>query len=148
MADPDVSKQANSKEEESSDDNDRSFRRRIGICDPSSSSKLENNPVILKKNPMFFRRLYSLMTVIGRPRIMMDCLSLSTNLNIRVENGTSLRSRRKRSRWSCTLECTEISMDKRIQERWCRKVCRFPMVEFFPKRHQQSQIRALRNFSE
>ena len=92
MADPDVShnvpgitlfkEQANSKEEESSDDDDRSFRRRIGICDPSSSSKLEKNPVTLKKNPMLFSKT---LTVIGRPfqkiRIMMDCLSLSAQIS-------------------------------------------------------------------
>ena len=53
--------QANSKEEESSDDDERSFRRRIGISDPSSSSsKMEKNHVLLKKNPMCRAKTYYL----------------------------------------------------------------------------------------
>ena len=71
MADPRIShnvlsstllkEQAKSKEEKSSDDDERSFRRRIGISDPSSSSsKMEKNPVILKKNPMCRAKTYYL----------------------------------------------------------------------------------------
>ena len=36
-----------------SDDDDRSFRRRIRISDPWSSSKMDKNPVVLKKNPKY-----------------------------------------------------------------------------------------------
>ena len=50
-----LKEQADSKEEESSDDDERSFWRRSSTFDPSSSSKLGKNPVVLKENPMYLR---------------------------------------------------------------------------------------------
>ena len=64
--DPDVShnvpssnllkEEANSKGENDSDDDERSFRRRSSTIDPASSSKLEKNPIILREKPMYFTK--------------------------------------------------------------------------------------------
>ena len=107
--------QANSKREENSDDDDRSFWRRTSISDASGSSKREKNHVDPMKNHMYRAKAVlsheKILKIIPRNRNYQGWSFSAKNFEIDVEDDASLRStKREKSRWSCTLEYTEINI--------------------------------------
>ena len=105
--------------------------------------KMEKSRIVLKKMQCIVRPLFLLTIGIGR--LFKEILSMKVgfslsakNFEIDVEDGASLRSRRERSRWSCTLECAEINIDKKDSGKIVHKSLQI----------LNSQIQVLQNFSE
>ena len=144
MEDPDVShnvpssnllrEQANSKGEDNSDDDDRDFRRPVSTFDPSSSSKLEKNLVVLVK-------------IIPR-KPQYEGWSLSAqNSRLPSKMVRNFDQDGRQADGAVHWNALEAVLTRGFKDRGAETFTDYQWWNF-SRRKQQSEIRVLRNFSE